>query len=359
MKRYEDAAKDYNVVLDLEPNNKVAKIELEKLKSKLEDEQNKSSNSNHDNKSSNVKAVETVTSKRSFENNIKSAFGSIKSKELTSKSTNDTKAENTALTQLKPGQILPIEKKPHLRSKKPLKKVPIHEIGTIEEKTLNIKETRDNDFIIRKSSEQGNSEKLSMDKEAKVKSKIKIEEIDSSNSSNSPQISIDQSDSFKEVTMPVSKSVGYVKKVEEDLVKSLQNVKSSNLNVKSKNATPSSSVGFYNTWNSLQNGSDDEKIAYLNVMKPKDYPIIFKHSLEPSVFEQILRLLSRYIIDDKNNIETVATHLYGLTKVPRVSAMVMFLNADDKARLHTLVDEVEKSESTKENRKKAIKKLLQ
>jgi len=316
------------------------------------------SNSNPDNLAFDAKAEETI-SKQSFEKNIKSAFRSNKSQEPSGKSTNNAKPEKIVQTQLKPGQILPIEKKPHLRSKKPLKKISINEIGTIEEIASKMKETQDHDFIIRKSSEQGNSEKMDTTKELKVKTKIKIEEIDSSVSSHTPPISMEQEDDSKEEKVSVSKSVGCVKKVEEDLAKSLQSVKSSNSNVKSKTAPPVSSVGFYSTWNSLQNGSDEEKIAYLNIMKPRDYPIIFKHSLEPSVFEQILGVLSRQIIDNKENIETVSTHLYGLTKVPRVSAMVMFLNADDKTRLKTLVNEIEKSGSTKENRKQAIKKLLQ
>merc|ERR1712038_1989569 len=104
-----------------------------------------------------------------------------------------------------------------------------------------------------------------------------------------------------------------------------------------KNSPPASSVNFYSSWNSLVDSSDIEKLTYLNTMRPKDYPIVFKHSLEPKVFEQILHLLSRLMHDTENNIESIANHLYGLSKVPRVSAMVMFLCPADNVSFRKLV----------------------
>ena len=94
LKRYEDAAKDYNMVLDLEPNNKVAKIELDKVTSKLNDEQLKSSISvDKDDIAPQVKTEEAIAPIKSFENNIKSAFSSSKSKQPSGASSNSTSEE--------------------------------------------------------------------------------------------------------------------------------------------------------------------------------------------------------------------------------------------------------------------------
>jgi hypothetical protein len=93
-------------------------------------------------------------------------------------------------------------------------------------------------------------------------------------------------------------------------------------------------------------------------MRPKDYPIIFKHSLEPKVFEQILQLLS-LCIQEEDDVEVVGNHLYGLSKVPRVSAMVMFLCPADTASFHKLVNSVlGKSQKLKTAQKESIKRLL-
>ena len=127
----------------------------------------------------------------------------------------------------------------------------------------------------------------------------------------------------------------------------------------SKISPPASSVNFYSSWNSLKDASDLEKLEYLNVMRPKDYPIIFKHSLEPKVFEQILQLLSLRIEKDAGDVEIVGNHLYGLSKVPRVSAMVMFLCPADTTSFNKLVNNVlEKSQKLKTAQKESIKRLL-
>ena len=362
LKRYEDAAKDYNMVLDLEPNNKVAKIELDKITSKLKEEQMKLSSSTKAEIPPEIEAEETMTTKKSFENNIKTAFSSNNSiKSITDTSlSNQAKKRNTQFA-LKPGQIMPIDKKPHLRSKKPLKKVPITEVTNVVDRTSTLSKnstvnrTKDSDFIIRKSSEQDSTERIESREE--TKQKIKIEEIDSTVVNESSPTSSIQTNTLKEEIVSISKSKGPVKKVEEDLAKSLQNVKCSS-DIKSK-TKPVSSVGFYGVWNGLKDASDEDKIDYLNVLQPKDYPIIFKHSLEPPVFEQILKLLFRLVTNDETKIEVASKHLYGLSKVPRISAMVMFLNQDDNNSLRRMIDDLQKCDNIRQNRKEAIKRLLQ
>ena len=350
------------MVLDLEPNNKVAKIELDKVTSKLNDEQLKSSISvDKDDIAPQVKTEEAIAPIKSFENNIKSAFSSSKSKQPSGASSNSTSEEGRGQIQLSQGQVMPIVKKPHLRSKKPLRRIPITEMKSSGEPNATVNQpsafgkSQDNDFIIRKSSKQNEEQILGVSKEKK--GKIKIEEIDSTETQVAQEVINEQKEECNLGKISISKSKGSVKIVEEDLAKSLENVTCSTLDLRNK-TTPVSSVSFYSTWNNLRNASDEEKIDYLNVMLPKDYPVIFKHSLEPSVFEEILRLLARLTTIDAKNIVAASSHLYGLSKVPRVSAMVMFLSQDDKKNLKVLIDDVQKCGTTRQNRKEAIKKLL-
>merc|ERR1712038_849400 len=154
-----------------------------------------------------------MTTKKSFENNIKTAFSSNNSIKLTTdtSSSNQAKTRNTQFA-LKPGQILPIDKKPHLRSKKPLKKVPITEVTNVADRTSilsknsTVNRTKDSDFIIRKSSEQDSTERI--DSREETKHKIKIEEIDSTVVNESSPTSSIQTNALKEEKVSISKSKG-------------------------------------------------------------------------------------------------------------------------------------------------------
>merc|ERR1712038_1442249 len=107
---------------------------------------------------------------------------------------------------------MPIDKKPHLRSKKPLKKVAITEVTNVTDRTSTliknstVNRTKDHDFIIRKSSEQDSTERIESREE--TKQKIKIEEIDSTVVNESSPTSSIQTNALKEEKVSISKSEG-------------------------------------------------------------------------------------------------------------------------------------------------------
>ena len=344
---------------------------------------------------------QSTSSRITFEDNIKTAFLSGKGHQSSKKDNVVGPKLNDNQTGLKPGQVLPIEKKPHLRSKKPLRRIPIAEIGDIDESySSTIQKGKgksvNRDFIIRKSSEpvRKNSDKFDKivsEPESSNKSgpdvdssietekgiptsktptspkghKLKIEEISSIEQKQELEIGMERVTSSQDETNPdstsVSKSKGYIKKVEEELMNPADKLVPSDQKCSNNTdiSPPSSSVKFYSSWNSLTNSVDSEKLKFLNTMRAKDYPLVFKHSLEPLVFEQILQLLSRHVKENEKDIEMVAKHTYGLSKVPRVSAMVMFLSSAVKANLNELVHFViEKSEQIKPKQKLAMQKML-
>ena len=389
-----EALKDYQTILNIEPNNKIAKLECEKIENLLSKGSQDVTEGTDSNKPTvqNTESGRLKQSKPSFEDNLKSAFRPEKNVEpdVNVDKINTTKG---AAETLRPGQVLPIEKKPHLRSKAPLRRVPIVEIATNEIiSTRDTKSTHQSqDFVIRKSSEkrktmplnntpledtqkpksanQGDHEahftgSIDYKDHSKVSSldskgrRIKIEEIESSQpitTLKAPEIQkMPKSNETKDT---VSKSVGLVKEIEKQSNSAIDKSTHSKTEF-IETSPPLSSVGFYSTWNNLANATDTEKIKFLNTMKSKDYPNIFKHSLEPSVFEQILHLLRR-VKESGHDSDDIGKHLYGLSRVPRVSALVMFLSSADKSSLQDLVNfALQKSAILKSKHKQSIQNML-
>ena len=389
-----EALKDYQTILNIEPNNKIAKLECEKIENLL----SKGSQDVTEGAISNKPTVQNTQSGRSkppkpsFEDNLKSAFRPEKNvkPDVNVDKINTTKGAEEIL---RPGQVLPIEKKPHLRSKAPLRRVPIVEIASNDITSPRDVKTshQSQDFVIRKSSEirktmplnhtpqgdtpkpksanqidhethlTGSTDKKDNSKISSLDSKgrrIKIEEIESSQpitSLKAPEIQ--KTSKLNDTKDTVSKSVGLVKEIEKESNTAID--KSTSCKTEFiETIPPLSSVGFYTTWNNLAHAPDTEKIKFLNTMKSKDYPNIFKHSLEPSVFEQILHLLRR-VKESGHDSNDIGKHLYGLSRVPRVSALVMFLSSADKSSLQDLVNfALQKSAILKSKHKQSIQNML-
>ena len=389
--------KDYRKVLELEPNNKVAKLESEKIQRKLENEEQFSSEEIRPKESDPAlaKSIDS-TSPKSFGDNIKQAFSSQRSKHSPMETKDGKNLENIR-SALKLGQVLPVEKKPHLRSKKPLRRIPITQVESkesyiVENQTKN--KAQASEFLIRKSSEPVRYKKSTeeqrlataegkaiLDNEANTENsehkkvefksalspkkkghRLKIQEIISTEDTQSTVTTFDENpflnQNEEKPILSISKSKGYVKMIEDELIVPRDKTASTNITY-SESCPPTSSVSFYSSWRNLTNAQDSEKLKLLNTMRSKDYPIVFKYSLEPSVFEQILQLLCRCSKEDDTNHEIIAGHVYGLSRVPRVSAMVMFLNSADNASLQQLVNlVVEKSKKLKQKQKESIQNLF-
>ncbi|TRY74699.1 hypothetical protein TCAL_06407 [Tigriopus californicus] len=102
---------------------------------------------------------------------------------------------------------------------------------------------------------------------------------------------------------------------------------------------PKSSVQFYSHW---RRHSRERKSLYLQLLSAKDYPLIFKQSLEPQVFTEILEALMQVQIG-------VGNHLLGLSQVPRITALVMFLSEQEKSNITQLVEKAKNDSGLSEN----------
>ena len=118
----------------------------------------------------------------------------------------------------------------------------------------------------------------------------------------------------------LTKSQGLARQVEKEI----------NSTITSKNVTttkfkrPANAVQFSKTWTSVQ-----DKVSFLNKFRTQDYPSVFKQSMEPNMFSEILQVLV--------DVQPVSPHLLGLSRIPRISALIMFLEKSDSELLKKLI----------------------
>ena len=118
----------------------------------------------------------------------------------------------------------------------------------------------------------------------------------------------------------LTKSQGLARQVEKEI----------NSTITCKNVTttkfkrPANAVQFSKTWTSVQ-----DKVSFLNKFRTQDYPSVFKQSMEPNMFSEILQVLV--------DVQPVSPHLLGLSRIPRISALIMFLEKSDSELLKKLI----------------------
>ena len=179
-----------------------------------------------------------------------------------------------------PGQIMPIDKPPHLRSKAPLQQIMISEIPRLEAQT-----------------EKGDQHSP---KETPVVTKPLIEVIDIQDNSKGPEPTVAKDEKLPD--KDISKSKGLASKIEKEILTNVNTLDKSQ-NEKKKLKKPSTSVQFASTWSKLSN--HQEKELYLHLLNTTDYPKVFRHSMEPSIFSSILEVLGNL---EKN----LSPHLLGM-----------------------------------------------
>uniref|UniRef100_A0A1A7X3H7 RNA polymerase II-associated protein 3 n=1 Tax=Iconisemion striatum TaxID=60296 RepID=A0A1A7X3H7_9TELE len=213
--------------------------------------------------------------------------------------------------------VQPVNKPEHLRSKKPLRRIEIKEIGgdtlipEVESAGCLVQE------VERKAEEE--SSPLSTSPNAKM---IKIEEIaDTPSHTSSNQLPVDQSSSqpLQEVTVDPPAASHTSSPSEADIP-----------------APPA---------NSFQLESDLRKFRtqpeliyrYLRQIKPAAYSSIFNNSLEPEIMNHILRSLHDFYI--KNEAPAIILEiLSSLASVRRFDMVVMFMSSQEKKVLKELFD---------------------
>ena len=184
-------------------------------------------------------------------------------------------------------------------------------------KKIEIVEVNENETVIKKSIE---TEKPMIEV---VNEQVNVEEP--------PKVDLDSKS-------PLTKSQGLALKVESEINESQESPKPS----EQKNfKKPKTSVQFSSLWRKCS--SIEDKVSFLSKLKAQDYANIFKQSMDPNVFSGLLEALS--VMDSK-----ISSHILGLSKIPRISALIMFLEKQDDERLQKLIEKakVENVLSTKE-----------
>ena len=315
LKDYAKALEDLNHVLLIEPNNKQAKSEIGELALlKAEQERPKPLKEN------------LPPASKSEESKVKGMFV-----------TNSTpKIKESA--KMVPGQIMSIDKPPHLRSKAPLQQIKITEVPDLGIQVPHLSVPAEKDQV-----------RL---EESSTATKPMIEVIDVQNNSQvleSTKVVLESKKVDKKMPdKDISKSKGLANQVEKDIIADENTLKSQPAE-KKRLKKPSNSVQFSTTWSTLT--SQQEKETYLRLLNVGDYPKVFKHSMEPAIFSGILEVL-------RNLKEGLACHLLGISRVPRVSAMVLFLEEKEISLIHGLVERVAGESSLSTSELKEIKKCF-
>ena len=237
-----------------------------------------------------------------------------------------------------PGQVFPVNKPPHKRSSVPLRKIHIREIGYSddEEKEVEIKIPS-----ISNTSDMVKKPIIEFIESSEDKQEMTIESgMDIK--SESPFQTEQESDT--------TKSRGLTKQVENEFNESKKKIvcqKEIALSSASQKK-PSSSVQFNTAWTKLT--KIDEKVAYLELFTKKDYAKIFKHSMEPILFSDILGVLK--------NMNKISYHLQGISQIPRISALIMFLEEQENAILCNLLQKAKSENLLSSNDLEKIEKVF-
>ncbi|KAM9311700.1 RNA polymerase II-associated protein 3 [Gastrophryne carolinensis] len=282
--KLKDAKEDFEMVLKLEPGNKQAVSELAKISRVLNEKRVMSSQDN---------------SPSQHKGNDQRHF------------------------------VKPVDKPPHLRSKKPLRRMVIEEVGGATLTPLDV-------LTERKPSEDETKDGAHITTSLSIPSPktIKIEEIgDIPNSQN------DQDNQVLPQTPPP--------KVTEE-----QPPLWSQLNTDIP-SVPANSFQLESDFRRLKS-NQDMLYLYFKQIEPSLYANIFQKALDPDVFNQILKVLRlKYI--EKEDATLVLEVLQRLSELKRFDMAVMFLSEEEKQDVSALFTYIEQSEKTSDSFK-ALKK---
>ena len=260
--------------LEIEPANKQVKAELEKLRLQLRP-------------SAEEKATieRREADKRAFGDNMKAAF--------------TTKAEDKSTPvkaiHLEPGEILPIKKRPHERSTKPLRRIQIVETG-------------DTDMV-----ELAPSTITSADPQDRLPTAEGPDLVE-----------------FPNPTKPNPTSPPLQLNVEKEISDGLKATVSDDDPLPDK---PTTSVQFVSVWSRMNSKARAE---YLRRLDADDYADLFKLSLESDTLSEMLSVIAGSGWEGGDKVR----HLAGMAKVPRMSSLAMFMSEEDIAAVEKVLGEV-------------------
>ncbi|XP_072389091.1 RNA polymerase II-associated protein 3 [Diabrotica undecimpunctata] len=378
LSKFEHAEVDLKKVLILEPKNKEAKAELDKLSillkrnidvadprpiSKFTASRNKS------NSSINLKPF-TPIYKPPKEQEVN---------EVPQQIIDDSTPIPQWVSDPEIIEVKPIQKPPHLRSKKPLKRIKITEIGDTHTKIdvskpvskeavkQHVLEKKEND------NKQGSITTRPISAFKKDRKEKFIQEADNylNESQDSPtQISLDsvktaeKNFNSESITKPEPnlhhlkiEDLNVIEKINpmstaKDVKNSVNDTKKliENNEINTSFKCPKNAVQFYTSWKNFR--TTEEKYTYLKLIGFQDIPKIFLNSLDSAVFSNILEVLVKHFIGNNDKLYDI---LNSFTEVKRFSAITMFLSGEDKSNVWKLLDHIKEC---KEREKDDVDKLI-
>merc|ERR1719447_433782 len=316
------AVTDYDEVLRLESGNKAARTERSKLINRMKEKPKDENSKEHrppkefeDKLRGALKKSDLETLKRDF-NTMKEM--TTKMKEAGDKAAKKEKKVKMASSDGIDNAVQPIQKPIHLRSQKPMTRVPIEDVTSV----------KDFDTISEKA-------QTSQEKKPFRMPVVDIESMDISENKPSPPLEGDkQADCVKDVKTG-SQSKGFCKKVEKEIALDMSRV---DLGVADTPCVPKSSSRFLQDWRRLRTVVNRSK--YLRQFKEEDYRVVFKNSLEGALLEEMVMVLEQ-LVNRGDNPEIIIRQVRGLANLPRITAVAMFMSRESQARLKEVLKEMD------------------
>ncbi|XP_077984875.1 RNA polymerase II-associated protein 3-like [Glandiceps talaboti] len=258
--------------------------------------------------------------------------------------------------------VKPIEKKPHERSKKPLRRIQIEEIGSDgeeEENDVNAANKQTETHAVTKATTD-TVENPTFTSPADV---IKA----ASNNSNSHKTDLEINGRLQEEPSGnLISEVNSKTKSEEKIVKEESNVKSKPVKESVSTPTvpkpvpvipdvPTTSFQLQTDWRKLQ-GFPEQLYKYFKQIPPSNYSKLFQQSLDSIMLNKILCLLKDYYIQ---NEEPVFDVLKNLSNVKRFSMNIMFMSSKEKQVVKDLFKYLESVQSDKATEIEALAKTYE
>ncbi|XP_075786750.1 RNA polymerase II-associated protein 3 isoform X2 [Pelodiscus sinensis] len=228
--------------------------------------------------------------------------------------------------------VLPIDKPLHLRSTKPLRRIFIEEVGDeMQNIDLPNPSTLANNWInstnIETTRNQSQNDLLTSSDTPKAK-QLKIEEISDSPACQVPTNMKDMSSA----TPQFSSLKNHLDK---------ENKISLPVSTTDVPAIPANSFQLESDFRKLK-GCPDKMYMYLKQIEPSLYPKLFQKSLDPDVFNQILKILQDFYIE-KEKPTLILEILQKLSEIKRFDMAVMFMSDLEKKTAHALFSYVNQS----------------
>ncbi|XP_071869089.1 RNA polymerase II-associated protein spaghetti isoform X1 [Bombus fervidus] len=338
LKQYKEAKHDLEKVLKLEPSNKEAKLLLNQIENKIKCSET-STIAKEGKKMSTIEkkdikrtTIEEKIAEKTW-NNTASNVQTTKTKNIINAKNMEKSKDNKSVVNIKDSTengkdnaidtnvkrdpripdwlpekdevivIEPIEKPPHLRSKKSLTKIPIQEVefGIDQYKYTNDKTVYKKDDPVR----------------TKEPHKDPVQKVEAHN---------------------VAKDNTYIKVSEplEDIGSIIPPI-------------PKTAVQFLTNWK--RNNSLEFRYKYLKQLSEGSLPKIFQDSMESDIFSQIIEVLRTEFIGRKNQI---FYYLKDLSRVKRFRALIMFISNSDKENLKMLFEYCKTVENVPEDEISAL-----